>query len=278
MPIPKYDELFNPLIKALHLLGGSGSVSEIEEKVVDILDLTEEEAGEIHTGNRTVLSYRLAWSRYYLKRSGILENSSRGVWALTNKGKNTKRANKEEVKKRVRDISNKISDIEELVEEGDDPSEDILIWKDELLDKLKKIEPEAFERLCQRILRESGFFQVKVIGKSGDGGIDGKGIVRLNGFLSFHILFQCKRYSGSVSSQQIRDFRGAMMGRTDKGLFITTGNFTRDAKKEAIREGAPPIDLIDGELLVEKMKELGLGVKVTTEEVIEIDSEWIENF
>ena len=113
--------------------------------------------------------------------------------------------------------------------------------------------------------------QLQVTGKSGDGGIDGVGIARINGFLSFHVLFQCKRYQGSVSASHIRDFRGAMQGRTDKGLFITTGTFTRDAIKEATRDGAPPIDLIDGEQLVQRLKELGLGVKIEMVESIEVD-------
>ena len=124
-----------------------------------------------------------------------------------------------------------------------------------------KIKPDAFERLAQRLLRESGFLQVEVTGKTGDGGIDGKGIVRVSGLLSFHVIFQCKRYRGSITPSQIRDFRGAMQGRADKGFFITTGTFTRDAIKEATRDGAPPIDLIDGELLCDKLKEFKLGVQ-----------------
>ena len=74
------------------------------------------------------------------------------------------------------------------------------------------------------MLRKSGFTQVDVTGRSGDGGIDGIGIMRLGGFLSFRVLFQCKRYKGSVGAGTVRDFRGAMIGRTDKGLIVTTGN------------------------------------------------------
>jgi restriction system protein len=129
----------------------------------------------------------------------------------------------------------------------------------------------------QRILREKGFVQVEVTGKSGDGGIDGRGIAKINGILSFHIVFQCKRYKGKVSSKEIRDFRGAMVGRTDKGLFITTGSFTRNAIDEATRDGAPTIDLIDGDKLAETLKELGLGVKVKIKEEISIDEEWFKN-
>ena len=136
------------------------------------------------------------------------------------------------------------------------------------------LSPDAFERLTQRLLRESGFIQVQVTGKSGDGGIDGVGIARINGFLSFHVLFQCKRYQGSVTASQIRDFRGAMQGRTDKGLVVTTGTFTRDAIKEATRDGAPPIDLIDGEQLVHRLKDLKLGVHIKMIESVEVDLDW----
>ena len=147
-------------------------------------------------------------------------------------------------------------------------------WKKYLLSILLEISPNAFERLTQRLLRESGFTQVEVTGRVGDGGIDGKGIVKLSGFLSFHVIFQCKRYKGTISSSQIRDFRGAMQGRSDKGLFITTGAFTRDAIKEATRDGAPPIDLIDGELLCDKLKELNLGVETKITESVEIINDW----
>ena len=152
-------------------------------------------------------------------------------------------------------------------------------WRDELLNALLKMDPSAFERLVQRLLRESGFIQVEVTGQSGDGGIDGKGIMRLGGLLSFHVIFQCKRYKGSVTVSQVRDFRGAMVGRADKGLLITTGNFTKDAVREATRDGAPAIDLIDGDLLIDKLKELELGVQTKKIEVeqITIDENWFSS-
>ena len=263
MAIPKHDDLYNPVIQALHILGGSGSVSEIEEKVIEILHLSEAETNEIHKGSttETELNYRLAWARTYLKIHGILENSSRGVWALTPKGRQTKKVDKDEVVKSVRNFSKrKISNKLAIA----DVAPDIQAWQDTMLEELLRIKPDAFERLCQRLLREAGFVQVEVTGRTGDGGIDGRGIIKINGMLSFHVIFQCKRYRGSVSAQQIRDFRGAMIGRADKGLFITTGTFTRDARHEASRDGAPPIDLIEGIELVEKMKELGMGVKIKT--------------
>lgn len=280
MPIPKYDDLFNPLLQAVRNLGGSASVAEQEDEVATILKLTEAEVSEIHRGNRTKLSYRLAWARNYLKRYGALDNSSRGVWAFTSEGQKHQTLNKDLVKKFVqsldRDAVSSGGEVDHV-----DVSEELkdIDWEDKLLAVIKAMQPDAFERLCQRLLRESGFIQVEVTGKTNDGGIDGKGVVRIGGLLSFHVIFQCKRYQGSVSSPTVRDFRGAMVGRADKGLLITTGTFTKDARTEAQRDGAPPIDLIDGEALVEKLKELRIGVQIK-ERVVEevfIDESYFKN-
>ena len=159
----------------------------------------------------------------------------------------------------------------------DFPSQDDNLWRDMLLDVLRNMDPAGFERLCQRLLRESGFIDVEVTGRSGDGGIDGRGIIRFAGLIGFPVLFQCKRYSNSVSPSQIRDFRGAMTGRADRGLVITTGGFTREAQAEATRDGAPPIDLIDGNMLVDKLKELDLGVTTKQVELVEVDTDWFSN-
>ncbi len=132
-----------------------------------------------------------------------------------------------------------------------------LPWQDRLLECLLKMTPAAFERLCQRILRESGFIKVEVTGRR----IDGIGVLRLN-LLSFHVFFQCKRWKGSVGASVIRDFRGAMVGRADKGLVMTTGTFSTDARREATRDGAPAIDLVDGETLCELLKGLKIGVSI----------------
>jgi len=151
-------------------------------------------------------------------------------------------------------------------------------WRSKLRNVLtKELSPDAFERLVKRLLRESGFVQVEVTGRTGDGGIDGKGIIRVGGLLSFHVLFQCKKYQGPVSAEAIRDFRGALIGRADKGLFVTTGTFTRDAMREATRDGATPIDLMDGDQLADKLKELRLGIKTEMVESVDIDPDWFKN-
>jgi len=279
----KYDELFNPTLAALHNLGGSGSVGEIEDQVAAILKLTDEQVNEIHRGNTSKLSYRLAWARNYLKRVQLLENSSRGVWTLTKEGLKTKSVDKEVIKRKVvaEDKQEKLTQEKakttETIEEQE-VDEEILkfTWQEQIIEELQKIQPSAFERLCQRLLRELGFQNVEVTGQTNDGGIDGKGMLRLGGVLSFHVIFQAKRYKGSISPSIVRDFRGAMVGRADKGLIITTGSFTREAKREASRDGAPPIDLIDGNDLAEKLKELKLGIEIEVVEKVIVKKDWFK--
>ena len=278
----KYDDLFNPTLQALKKLGGSGSVREIEEEVSEILQLSEAEISDIHRESTTKLTYRLAWARNYLKRYGLLENSSKGVWALTKEGKAKPAVEKNQVKRFVTQLDKQERHGKEKLSPTDieNASEELIefSWQEELIDTVKKISPEKFERLCQRLLRELGFLNVEVTQRSNDGGIDGQGLIRLGGVLSFHVVFQAKRYQGSVGSNVVRDFRGAMIGRADKGLILTTGSFTREAKKEANRDGAPPIDLIDGNEFAEKLKELKLGVEVELVEKVKIKKEWFSNF
>ncbi len=283
-----YNQLFEPTIRALKQLGGSGSIDEIEETIIEILQLTEAEINDIHRGNTTKLEYRLAWARTYLKRYGLLDNSARGVWALTEKGLKDQKIDDLEIRQYVskaaktfshyeyQNAQQDIQNEENILEISNEVSE--LTWQEELLDILKNIHPQAFERLCQRFLRELGFINVEVTQYSNDGGIDGKGVIRLGGVMSFHVVFQAKRYKDSVSASIVRDFRGAMIGRADKGVIITTGTFTREAKKEAQRDGAPPIDLIDGNDFAEKLKDLKLGIDIELVEKVNIKKEWFENF
>ncbi len=283
--VPKFHELMNPLLQALHELGGSGSVDEIYEKVVEKLDLPEVILDILHNpekSNQTKVEYRLAWARTYLKKYGILDNSSRGVWIIVPDKSDIKKVDPKQVAREVRELIRKERALREteqpdVEEESEDVPEEVLSWRSKLHHILtKKITPDAFERLTKRLLRESGFVQVEVTGRSRDGGVDGKGIIRIGGLLSFHVVFQCKKYQGSVGASHMRDFRGAMVGRADKGLFITTGTFTRDAIKEATRDGAPPIDLVDGDQLADKLKELDLGIKTEVVEKVSVDEEWFK--
>jgi restriction system protein len=280
--VPKFDALFNPMLQAIKKLGGSASIAELDEEITNSLHLTDEDIAEPHGERGTELQYRLAWARTYLKAFGLLDNTARGVWVLTDKGQHVDSVDPRQVTRFVRDstrgkgskqpATGRAVSVPEVAEVAEAVLEQT--WREKLLATLYALPPDAFERLTQRLLRESGFVQVKVTGRSGDGGIDGVGIVQLGGLLGFPVLFQCKRYRGSVGASAIRDFRGAMIGRADRGLVITTGTFSRDARAEATRDGAPPIDLVDGEQLLDKLRELRLGVGVKTIEEVTVLQEW----
>ena len=285
--LPTFDSLMNPMIQALRQLGGSGSIDEIYEKVVEIENTSEDVIAKLHDpekSNQTEVAYRLAWARTYLKKFGFLDNSSRGVWTLTSKSRDIDDVDPAEVVSTVRALDKERAPQKQVKrkkaegESGDEIPEEEQEWKSKLHRILtQELDADTFERLTQRILRESGFVSVEVTGRTGDGGIDGKGIARIHGFMSFHVIFQCKKYQGSVSAGAIRDFRGAMVGRADKGLFITTGTFTPAALKEATRDGAPPIDLVDGAAFAQKLKELGLGVSLEMVETVTVNEEWFKN-
>ena len=289
--LPKYDELLLPTLQVLVELGGSGTNSEIEEALAQKISATQEQLDIVYpTSGAAVLYDRMSWARSFLRLSRMLQNPKTGVWVLTEEGSEAAKMSAASVKAAVKE-GYKLYAASKKNSQGDDdenlPSDPITVpidgsqnkesWNDVLLERLQSVDAAAFERLCQRLLRESGFTRVEVTGKAGDGGIDGVGVLRMN-LISFQVLFQCKRWKSSVGSEVVRNFRGAMMGRADKGIIITTSTFTSDARKEATRDGAPAIDLIDGEALCILMKNLSLGVRirpVTTEEVT-IDEEFFK--
>lgn len=278
--IPNFSKLMNPTLKALKRLGGSASIDELVPEVAQILDLPQEAVEAPHGDSaQTELEYRSAWARTYLRKAGLIENSERGVWALTPLGHKTEsvdgRRIAREVNKQLQ--ADRIAKERSAASAAGDESEEEVTWEDKLLSVLQTMDPTAFERLCQRILRESGFIEVEVTKRSGDGGIDGHGTMRIGGLISFNVIFQSKRYKGQIGADTVRDFRGAMVGRADKGLIVSTGGFSREARREATRDGAPPIDLIDGRLLAQKLKELKLGVQTHMVERIEIDEEWFQS-
>ncbi|WP_150526730.1 restriction endonuclease [Roseibium sediminis] len=282
-------------VEALKQIGGSASLHELDEKVIEIEGLSEEEQSYAQPGDdRTRVAYFLGWARTFLKRGGALENSARGVWALTDEGEaiatlektraiyrqvNEEERERQKAKRREKLAKEAAENSKQKIETGqielvqEDDNGDASDWKVHLLDTLRLMDPSAFERLSQRLLREAGFIKVEVRGKTGDGGIDGVGVLRVN-LVSFQVYFQCKRWKGSVGSKEIRDFRGALQGRADKGLFITTGTFTSQASEEATRDGAIAIDLIDGDRLCDLLKQYELGVRTRMIEEVAIDSSW----
>lgn len=282
---PKVRELLWPTLVTLKGLGGSASNEELLAQVIEqgpnLLDATILPKSE---DQQAQFSYALGWTRTYLKKIGSIENKSAGVWSITKSGEAVsasevatlfqKQLEKEaQLRSEKRQLGTAASDDEKDLEGENDGA--VTDWKSQLLDVLRKLSPDAFERLAKRLLRESGFIKVEVVGRSGDGGIDGTGVLRVN-LLSFQVVFQCKRYQGSVGASAIRDFRGAMIGRGDKGLMITTGTFTADATSEAVRAGAPAIDLIDGNRLCELLQGRQLGVKTETVPRVTVDSSFFD--
>ncbi|MEP0234581.1 MAG: restriction endonuclease [Parasphingorhabdus sp.] len=285
-------------IEALKQIGGSASIQELEEKVIEIEGLSEEEQSYTQPGDdpRTRVAYFLAWARTYLKRGGALENSSRGIWALTDDGEaiisreqtetihkkvleeereRSKAKRKEKLEKEAARKAKRQAAPDQIELEPEEDNGGAADWKVRLLEVIRAMDPAAFERLSQRLLREAGFIKVEVRGKTGDGGIDGVGVLRVN-LVSFQVYFQCKRWKGSVGSKEIRDFRGAVQGRADKGLFITTGTFTSQSSEEATRDGAIAIDLIDGDRLCDLLKQYDLGVKTRMIEEVTINDGWFD--
>lgn len=281
-------QLIVPVYTAVLALGGSATNDEICEKVIEIMNLTSEQIDEPHLGSitQTELQYQLAWARTYMKNYGILEKSGHGVWAVTAdyleektidpsrvcslgaKKKNVGKAKDNPAKPTLIDGEEEKAVKEEMVEDE--------AWKERLSQLLMEINPYAFERLAQRLLRECGFEQVTVTKKSGDGGIDGIGRLKINGIFSFNVAFQCKRYSGTVGAPEIRDFRGSLSTNIEKGIFITTGRFTQQAKEEASAPGKQQIDLIDGEDFMEKLAQYGIGVKEV--KIYQVDEGFFKKF
>lgn len=278
--VPAYSELLWTTLCAVRELGHSARLDEIDERVIERENFSEAQLAVLHNdGPRSELEYRLAWARTYLKGMGALTNASRGIWETTGLGREL---SEEEIEPLWREHqaarrAERRREAETVGANGEPDGNEAEAdhWKEQLLERMLAMPPAGFERLAQRLLRAAGFTNATVTGRSGDGGIDGVGAYRLS-LVSFPVFFQCKRYKGTVGPEKVRDFRGAMSGRGDRGLLITTGVFTPGAREEATRDGAPQIDLIDGEQLCELLKEHHLGVRIT-ERVVE-DIEVIDSF
>lgn len=280
---PDFTKYFVPIIDVLKELGGSGNPSEVTDLIIEKYSISEDELDLKNKNGGSNVKNRIAWARFYLVKGGVLDSSKRGVWSLkanyeerinvTEPGSYFKKIHEQfEVPK---ETATEKKDENTFDEEIEDKVEDEN-YKEQILKILMDLPPAGFEKICQRLLRESGFSQVKVTGKSGDGGIDGFGVLELNPLLSFKVLFQSKRYKEVVSTDKVRDFRGAMAGRADKGIIITTGRFTKDAKNEAVRDGVPPIELVDGEKLVNMFEKLEFGLIPRT--VYDVDLEFFREF
>jgi len=280
----EFAKWFRPLLNALRALGYSGKPKEVVERIADDLNLDEEFLNRTHEKSGVNKFYnQVAWARQYLIWEGYLDSSVRGTWKLTDKGKQAEIDYDdalEIIKKwvKINAKARKEKDEKKILNEQEQEDPDTIEYKAEnnLLEVLQSLSPSGFENICKELLREHGFENVEVTGQSHDGGIDGYGVLELNPFVSFKVLFQCKRYKGSVSRAHVGDFRNAMIGRAEKGIILTTGTFTREAEKEASRDGAPPIELVDGKKLVEMFEMVELGVKPRT--IYEIQLNYFEKY
>ncbi|ESQ16840.1 MAG: Mrr restriction system protein [Thiohalocapsa sp. PB-PSB1] len=272
---PKFLRFALPVLDSLRALGGSGKPAEVTDAVIESLAIPEEEQQETTKNGNSRVKNQIAWARFYLAKGGFIDPSERGIWRLTKQGE-TAKLSVDDVYAMFKSVQSEMH-IKDAGHEDADAIIDDLEHETDLLNVLRSLSPEGFERICQLLLRKSGFEKVEVTGRSGDGGIDGHGLLELNPFVSFKVFFQCKRYTDRpVSASHVRDFRGAMMGRADKGIILTTGQFTSDAQKEARRDGVPPIEMVNGEKLVSMFEHLQLGVRPKT--VFEIDSKFFDEY
>lgn len=284
---PRFVRYFGPLVHALKALGGSARPPEVKRAIATNLSLSDDVLNQRIKSGLSRFGNDVDWARFYLVHAGYVDASARGVWSLTDKGYSYILTHDQAVelfkeihKQFVLDSKAKSSSARAEPQDEEDEEQVALAaeigHRDVMLTILRELPSSGFERLCQRILREAGFESVSVTGRSGDGGLDGIGILQINPLVSFKVLFQCKRYSGEVTPSQVRDFRGAMQGRADKGIILTTGTFSSKAEEEALREGVPPIELVDAEKLLDMLEELELGFK--PRKAFEIDEGFISQF
>jgi restriction system protein len=269
-----------PLIETLKENGGTGTTSDIIDLVIEKLKIPDDKVDETIPSGQSRIRNRIQWARFYLVKAGLMDSPKSGIWRLTQDGFDSKLSD-EAVYKLFREVHKEFEGAtkKNKKEKTEDPDNDIVadeIHSENLLTILKGISPEGFERICKRLLTEIGIHEIEITGRSGDQGIDGIGLIQMNDVVNFNIVFQCKRYKETVAPHHVRDFRGAMQGRAEKGLILTTGRFTSEARKEANRDGVPPIELIDGERLVTLFEKYELGLKPKV--VFEIVPEFFKNF
>jgi len=189
----------------------------VREVIARQLNISEQDKIDLLEGGAPRFDNQVAWARFYLVKAGLLDSSRRGVWSLTDKGREVITLSFPESmsifqqihsefqgdKNSEATVSQQEESNDETIALNDTADSEDSSYRKRLLDVMLALPPSGFERLCQRLLRESGFEQVIVSGRSGDGGIDGQGILQVNPFVSFKVLFQCKRYIGTVVVSQV---------------------------------------------------------------------------
>ena len=287
----RFVRYMSPILESLRELGGSARPREVYDSVARKLEISDAERDEENRSGTSRFENEVAWARFYLVRTGYLDSSKRGVWSLTDLGREAGALTSKDVDDIFSAVQTQKRELAATRTQEDILATDTVVndqtetatpesaagdYREQTLEILLGLPPAGFERLCQRLLRESGFQQVKVTGKTGDGGIDGIGILQINPFVTFKVIFQCKRWTNVVGSPTVRDFRGAMMGRAEKGIILSTGTFSSEAQAEAVRDGVPPIELVDGSTLIALLEELELGL--TPRKTYEVDFKFFEEF
>jgi restriction system protein len=294
MPKQKRSEFIKwmgPILDSLRALGGSGTPKEVTEKIIVDQRVSEKKLSEKISSGMSRFQNQVYWGRQYLVWEGLLESTKKGIWKLSEKGYTTHLTEDDSHKiflkwvgiyaerRKQRELADS-KETELAIEEIDidEATNAKASYKQELLSILRNMKPLNFEKFSLLLLRENDFEDLKLTGGSKDEGIDGFGVLRINPFVSFRVLFQCKRYSeeNKVKRTQIADFRNAMLGRADKGIFITTSFFTKEAEVEATRDGAPPIELVDADKLVEMIEKTELGLKPIT--TYELDHDFFQQY
>lgn len=291
MNIPKFHETFIPILRVLQT-GETLKAREMYQLVIDQFysELTEEQLEQkTKSGDRLIIN-RIAWGKSYLKKGGYIEFPKRGMVRITEKGKNHSSSNltlkdvensenflefyTEEQPKTQVSTEIKSASPQDLIEEGFNLIDNQV--KDELLERLKSIDPFYFERVILILLKKMGYGDFIETSKTGDGGIDG--IINEDKLGLDKIYIQAKRYGeNKVREKDIRNFIGAMSGDTQKGVFVTTSSFDVKAVQKA-ENAHHTIILIDGLKLVDLMHQYNVGVQVkSTYEVKELDNDFFES-
>ena len=280
-----------PCLDALRKLGGSGTPQEVSDAIADELNLTDEKREELTASGIPRFHNQVCWARQYLVWEGYIESSKRGIWKLSLAGAKIKITDEDarriflkwvdiyaKKRKAKQQPSTPDPGPPETEEVFDETAQSSGHYKEELISILRSLSPRGFEELCLLLLRENGIENLKLTKQGRDGGIDGIGTLRINPVVSFKVLFQCKRYNNKnpIKREQIGDFRNAMMGRAEKGIFITTGYFSSESEREATREGATQIELVDCDKLLEMFVKTELGLKPIT--TYEIDRQFFEKY
>jgi restriction system protein len=273
---PRQKDMEIPLLRVLASLGGQARPQEVYPAITKVFpELTEADLSEPLSSGGNKWTNRIQWIRQKLIAKGEVEKAGYGVWAITEKGtarleleksseprRSTRSKRRKEKHRNVISAADEVGDLESISEEYSNN------FKQKVLSKLQDLSPVQFEQFSAVLLKAYGFQKIAVTGKSGDGGIDGHGQLRV-GLAVVKAAFQCKRWQNSISAKEVQAFRGAIQGQFEQGYFFTTSTFTKPAQQESIKMGAAPIILFEGEQIVEIMIEKGVGIKRRPVEIYE---------